>query len=276
MWLDVSDWRRRRILGRHAIADSDWEQARVSHPALECLEAGDAIRLRELATLFLHDKRIVGAHAFPVTPERAATVAAQACLPVLNLGLRWLRRWTTVVLYETDFVTRHTFEDDDGLLHEGDSALTGEAWDHGPVILSWEDIALGSPVVFHEIAHTLDMLNGDSNGFPPMHADMRRDDWVQTFSDYYAELCDRLESDSSADDSVVDPYASESPAECFAVLSETFFANPVGLRQVAGPVYRQLQQFYRQDPATRAQHAPGLSAGSPVCPRSSSASKCST
>ncbi len=49
----------------------------------------------------------------------------------------------------------------------------------------------------------------------------------------------------------IDPYASESPAEFFAVLSEVFFADPALLVDEYPDVYAQFAQFYRQDPAAR-------------------------
>ena len=50
----------------------------------------------------------------------------------------------------------------------------------------------------------------------------------------------------------IDPYAAESPAEFFAVMSEAFFEIPFTLRQEYPEVYRQLAAFYRQDTAARA------------------------
>jgi hypothetical protein len=50
------------------------------------------------------------------------------------------------------------------------------------------------------------------------------------------------------EDTVIDPYASESPAEFFAVLSEAFFELPDVVQDEYPGVYAQLSQFYRQDP----------------------------
>jgi len=51
----------------------------------------------------------------------------------------------------------------------------------------------------------------------------------------------------------IDPYAAESPAEFFAVLSEVFFVEPTLLRHEYLAVYQQFARFYRQEPATRTQ-----------------------
>jgi Mlc titration factor MtfA (ptsG expression regulator) len=49
----------------------------------------------------------------------------------------------------------------------------------------------------------------------------------------------------------IDPYAGESPAECFAVFSEYFFERPFLVHRHYPRVYDQLRAFYRQDPLRR-------------------------
>ena len=46
----------------------------------------------------------------------------------------------------------------------------------------------------------------------------------------------------------IDPYASESPAEFFAVMSEVFFTDAAVLKRDWPELYTQLASFYRQDP----------------------------
>ena len=98
-------------------------------------------------------------------------IAAQACLPILELGLDWYAGWTGIVVYPGDFRVRRTETDEDGVVHEWDDELAGEAMPGGPVVLSW-DAAANDPqinVVIHEFAHKLDMLNGAADGVPPLH-----------------------------------------------------------------------------------------------------------
>ena len=131
--------------------------------------------------------------------------------------------------------------------------MSGESWLAGPVILSWEDAELrggrtGYNVVLHEFAHKLDMLNGDANGFPPLHAGMDRAGWSAAFSAAYEDLRGRVERKEPTG---IDPYAAEHPSEFFAVVSEAFFEKPDAVRGEYGEIYRQLAAFYRQDPAAR-------------------------
>ena len=94
-----------------------------------------------------------------------------------------------------------------------------------------------------------DMLNGEANGFPPLHADMSRARWSQAFTVAYEDFCNKVDSGVELD---LDEYAATSPAEFFAVTSELFFEAPVAAREIYPDIYGQLAQFYRQDPAARA------------------------
>lgn len=218
------------------------------------LSADEVEHLRQLAVLFLHQCQIVPAAGLPVDRDMKLHLAAQACLPVLALGLDWYRLCSTIVLYPGGFAARHRYQDALGLEHDEVSPMAGEAWGQGPVVLSWNDVADsgerdGFNVVIHEFAHKLDMLNGDANGYPPLHRGMRLDVWTGVWSKAYADFCAGVEA--GREDPAIDPYAAESPGEFFAVLSEVFFELPLALRMRYPEVYDQLTAFYRQSPARR-------------------------
>ncbi|MBI3775935.1 MAG: zinc-dependent peptidase, partial [Gammaproteobacteria bacterium] len=99
-----------------------------------------------------------------------------------------------------------------------------------------------------EFAHKLDMLDGAANGAPPMHSNMQLAQWSQVFTEAYADFCKRVERDEATE---IDPYASESPAEFFAVCSEAFFEIPLTVQQRYPQVYEQLALYYRQNPISR-------------------------
>jgi Mlc titration factor MtfA (ptsG expression regulator) len=103
-------------------------------------------------------------------------------------------------------------------------------------------------VVIHEFAHKLDMLNGEADGLPPLHAGMDRAAWVAAFEEAYEGFCDAVERGR---ETWLDPYAGEHPSEFFAVISEAFFEDPVETRRRYPDVYDQLKLFYRQDPLSR-------------------------
>ncbi len=251
MFPSIRRWRRRRVLQQHALPERAVKEAFTAQSVLGRLDDGERGRLRELATLFLHDRDIYGAGGLDPDPAMAVEVALVGCLPVLNLGLDWYRDIRTLVLYPGDFVARHRYQDEAGVEHDEESVMAGEAWERGPVVLSWANVeasrdADGFNVVIHEFAHKLDMANGEANGHPPLHRDMDRRRWTDAFSAAYQRLCAVLEAGREP---WLDPYAAESPAEFFSVLSEAFFELPELLQEEEPAVYEQLTRFYRQDPA---------------------------
>ena len=240
-WL--TEWRRRRVLAKHRIDDTLWQRATRPLTFLPRTP-----KLRELALLFLAEKDFVGAHDLEVTDVMRLSIAAQACLPILELGLDWYAGWHGVVVYPGDFRVRRREIDEDGVVHEWEDDLAGEAMPGGPVVLSWDALAHDPAinVVIHEFAHKLDMLNGEADGVPPLHAGMDRRAWLAVFEAAYEGFCDALERGK---DTWLDPYAAEHPSEFFAVISEAFFREAQETKRRYPDVYEQLARFYRQDPA---------------------------
>jgi MtfA peptidase len=231
------------VLRRHQIDDALWQRATG---ALSFLPKTP--KLRELALLFLAEKEFAGTHGLEVTDAMRVSIAAQACLPILELGLDWYAGFTGVVVYPGDFRVRRVETDEHGVVHEWDDELAGEAMPGGPVVLSW-DAAANDPhinVVIHEFVHKIDMLNGVADGMPPLHAGMEGPAWTAAFKDAYEGFCDAVERGR---DTWLDPYAAEHPSEFFAVISEAFFEQPGETRRRYPDVYGQLARFYRQDPA---------------------------
>lgn len=214
--------------------------------------AEEQARVRELASMFLHGKEIRGAGELELTESMRCNIAAQASVPVLNLGMDWYDGWRTMIVYAGDFVARHEFVDEAGVVHDMDEALSGESWERGPVLVSWEGVeeaARGEGwgnVLVHELAHKLDLLNGSVNGMPPLHADMDRPAWTEAFEAAFDDVGRRVAAGRATP---IDDYAAEDPGEFFAVASEAFFMHPLDLRDAYPRVYAQLASFYRQDPA---------------------------
>lgn len=249
MW-SYRAWRRRRILDRHPIAASAWASTLAHFPALAGLRDAEQVRLRELATLLLHGKPINGADGLEPEEHQRITVAALAALPILGLDLDWYGNWHEIVLYPEVFLQEHEWVDEAGVAHREHRALEGESWQQGPIVLSWPDVAEsgqgeGYNLVVHEIAHKLDMLNGDANGHPPLHREMSNGQWSDAFSAAYGDLVRRIDAGQPT---AIDPYAASAPEEFFAVASEVFFEIPGVLAAAYPEVYRQLALFYRQEP----------------------------
>lgn len=251
----LKQWQRRRIVRHHPMDSGAWGRATAGLAILQGLSAQELERLRFLATLFVHQKRFYGVRETTVTRDMQAVIAAQACLPVLNLGIDYYRGWYSVICYQDAFIARHEHMDEAGVVHASQRVLTGEAWEGGPVILSLGDampgvepFGTGTNVVIHEMAHKLDMLTGQANGLPPLHPTMSTTRWAAIMSTAFVDLRRRLRNGEA---SPFDPYAAENPAEFFAVMSEYFFAAPASLADAQPEVYGQMAAFYRQNPAAR-------------------------
>jgi hypothetical protein len=245
------EWLRRRRATDGPVIDRSLVERRL--PILAGLEGDSLDRLLTLAGRFLARKKIETVGDCALDDDDPALIALQACLPVLELGLDWYRGWSTVLVYPDEFVAPREEMDETGIVHRYDEVLSGESWDKGPVVLSltgldesgWGD---GHNVVIHEMAHKLDMRNGDPNGYPPLHAGMERAAWTAAFQAAFDDLNARIDSDQPT---AVDDYAATSPGECFAVMCEAFFETPRSLRRAYPSVYEQLRGFFRQDPGQR-------------------------
>jgi Mlc titration factor MtfA (ptsG expression regulator) len=251
----IRSWRRKRILATSAIPEPLWREALESLPFLAIYTEAELVRLRQHVVLFLSAKSIVAAGGFVVTPLMRTMIAIQACVLTLNLASHYYDGWENVVVYPDEFVTGLEYEDEAGVVHRRDEPLAGEAVPGGPVILSWPDVeastdwsSAGMNLVIHEFAHKIDMRGGEANGCPPLHPDMPRRTWQKAMSAAYEHFRGRVQNGEVTE---IDPYAAESPAEFFAVLSEVFFAEPTLLQAEYPGVYRLFAQFYRQDPASR-------------------------
>ena len=240
-------WPRRRA---GAIDEREWAAAIEGLPILDRLDGTEVARLHGLATRFIAAKTIEPVQGQTLEALDVVVIAAQACVPILSLGLDAYASWRTVVVYPAGFISRGRDVDDAGVEHAWEEERGGESWVGGPVVLSFEDVEAsghgdGYNVVIHEMAHKLDMLDGDANGRPPLHRGMDPVAWTRDFSAAYDDLNARIES---GEEPPIDEYAAEEPGEFFAVASEFFFESPGVLDDAYPSVYAHLRGFYRQDP----------------------------
>ena len=266
----MQGWFRSRAKARpRPIDPALWRRATSSWLFMRGVSADESGRLREISERFLRDKRFAGTHELEVTEEMQVAIAAQACILVLELGEKWYEGWSDIIVYPAQFAPEREYTDEAGVVHVTREAMAGEAWLGGPVILSYEDVAMaadeqarvaGYNVVIHEFAHKLDMRSGDPNGFPPLHKGMSASLWRKAFSAAYDDFCSRVDAaqalprrrvQAALDALPMDPYAAENPGEFFAVSSEAFFETPELLAPAYPAVYEQLRLFYRQDPQAR-------------------------
>ena len=242
----------RFILKNNPLPNAEWQRITKKLALLNSLSRKEKKALKKLVILFLHEKTITGVQGLEVTQEIKITIAAQACLAILKLDLDYYDGWVEIVVYPAAFIVNRNQVDESGLVSEGKNSLSGEAWQRGPVILSWHDVLKdsyhltpGHNIIIHEFSHKLDMLNGRANGMPPLHPSMHRSEWTKSLSDAYGKLVHQVDHQSP---SYINQYAATNPAEFFAVTSEYFFTAPDILLTHCPEVYAQLALFYKQKP----------------------------
>ena len=253
-WLPAA-WRRRvedRAVARRAIADDLWKRTLVRYAFLRRRDPTDAAALRRLTSLFLDRKEFTSTGDLRLSNDVVVAIAAQACLPILHLGLDRYDGFVGIVVHPDHVVARREVADEAGVVHEYDEVLAGEAVQGGPVMLSWRDVrnaghsaGSGYNVVIHEFAHVLDMATGRADGVPVLPADIPAREWATLMQDEYARFVKRVDAE---EETVLDPYGATGPEEFFAVASESFFVSPQQLSREHAALYRMLARFYRQDP----------------------------
>ncbi|MBN8486493.1 MAG: zinc-dependent peptidase [Burkholderiales bacterium] len=253
-WLNrLSRWRERRQLARHAIADPLWQAVLHAYPFIAGRNDTDRAELRRLCSLFLARKQFHGAHGLVIDDLMAVCIAAQACLPVLRLSLDHYDDFVGIVVQPDEVLAPRHVTDENGVVHEYDEALTGEAMEGGPVMLSWHDVAHAGEqaeqaynLVIHEFAHVLDMRDGAADGVPPLGSAAEREAWIEVIDAEFEAFVQRVDA---GEGTLIDPYGAEAPEEFFAVASEAFFVAAPAMRAEHPRLYALLAGYYRQDPA---------------------------
>jgi hypothetical protein len=246
-------WRRARTLEKRAIPEPLWQLTLARYPFLAARPAAKVAALREMATLFLAGKEFSGAGGLEVSDEMAVAVAAQACLPALELGLSSFDGFVGIVVHPDAVVARREHEDEIGVVHEYDEELSGEAMHGGPVMLAWRDVdeagesaAEGYNVVIHEFAHVIDMRGGVTAAAEAHDRKSERGRWLRSLVLEHERFARRVDREV---ETFLDPYGAEALEEFFAVGSEAFFVAPQKLLHEQPRLYRLLAEFFRQDPA---------------------------
>lgn len=212
------------------------------------LDPAQAERLERWVLGFLWHIPFEGCSGLKITDEMRVTVAAWASLLVLNRPQPKYPYLHRVLIYPDGYrIKEGGFffpEEDTGF----DAA--GESWDEGYVILAWTDVVRSTEtedsfnVVLHEMAHQLDLEGGEVDGVPVLDPVLRR-----RWEDVAARSFERFQGFlATAETHVIDAYGGEDPVEFFAVATEAFFGDAVGLKEDYPELYGLFQELYGFDP----------------------------
>ncbi len=208
--------------------------------------------LRALIQVFLDEKPFEGCGGLEITDEIRLTVAGNACILLLGGQSDMYPKLRTILVYPHPYLAPRSDLQPDGTVSEGLQPRIGESWSFGNIVLSWDSVLRdasnpqkGRNVVFHEFAHQLDAESGSAPGAPILPAGATYADWARVLGSEYEALINSIEHNQPT---LLDEYGATSPAEFFAVATESFFLRPVELKSRHPELYKQLKLYYRQDP----------------------------
>lgn len=201
--------------------------------------------------VFLHEKNFEGAAGLEITDELRVTIAAHACMLLLNRPPTYYPQLHSIIVYPAAYVAKRVSREGH-FESEGHEVRLGEAWHHGAVVLSWNEVLHtardrdhGHNVGLHEFAHQLDFENGASDGLPVLGNASHYLSWARVMSAEFAAFQRRV---ARGRESVLDEYGAFDPGEFFAVATEAFFEKPQQLQQKHPRLYAELRRFYCLDP----------------------------
>ncbi len=243
-------WRDKRILGRPFPAH--WQvivERRL--PFLHKLDESEQKQLQDMIKLFVAKKNFYGCGGLEINDDIRVTIAAEACLLLLNRDTGIYPALKHILVYPSAFKVERQQHNADGTVSQMQSGLLGESWDNSKVILSWDDVEQGIEnfndghnVVVHEFSHQLDSESGSANGAPTLRKNSYQL-WAKVLSTEFKAL---IKASENHDKTVMDYYGATSPAEFFAVATEVFFEKPHQMSKKHPALYNEFKTYYCVDP----------------------------
>ena len=201
--------------------------------------------------IFIAEKKFFGCGGLEITDEIRVTVAAQACMLILNRKKRYFPRLVSIYMYPSTYVAKRKRHVGGGLVSEEVDVNLGESWTDGRLVLAWDaskhgavNMYDGHNVVFHEFAHQLDQEDGAGDGVPKLSEYSKYSTWISVLGKEF-ELLKRGKKHRS----VIDKYGATNGAEYFASATEAFFEKPDQLKRKHAELYEELKDYFCVDPA---------------------------
>jgi Mlc titration factor MtfA (ptsG expression regulator) len=240
--------RRKKVLAKPF--PNEWaEIIRNNLPPYAKLPQNLRDQLNNYIKIFLSEKDFEGCGGIDVDDEIKVTIAAQACMLLLNRKSQCYPRLRSIIIYPSTYVAGKK-----GLFtQETDKSVRlGESWNTGVIVLAWDSVRKGAinfedghNVTLHEFAHQLDQEDGLADGAPKLGPRSAYSLWASVLSKEY-EVLKRKKAKGRK--TLMDKYGATNPAEFFAVATETFFEKPEQLKEKHPELYDELHSFYNVYP----------------------------
>ena len=247
--------KRRNRIRCQAFPDSWLTILQRNVPYYERLSPQEQQALQRDIQVFIAEKNFEGCGGLEMTDEIKATIAAYACILLLNREHDFYPRLQSILVYPDAYPVPTLRRGPGNEIVEDHEFRMGESWRTGAVVISWNHV-LHQPsdptgsrnVALHEFAHQLDHEDGWANGAPILPTSSMYATWARILGREYRELSEAAETNRPT---LLDKYGATNPAEFFAVITEYFFEQPQQLKQQHPELYEELKEYYRQDPAAR-------------------------
>ncbi|MCP4150875.1 MAG: zinc-dependent peptidase [bacterium] len=234
--------KRRRDKIRQEPFPAQWETILEDHfPLYQKLPLPLRDDLKSKIKIFLHEKKFHGCRELVVTEAMKVSIAAQACLLLLNRETDYFPKLVTVNIYPSAYVSQGA-----------NGPVFGESWNSGELVLAWDSSRHGAAnmfdgqnVVFHEFAHQLDQEDGVADGAPILEKRSAYASWAAILGEEYEKL---ISKKKRLRKTVLSKYGATHPAEFFAVATEAFFEKPGQLNKKHPELFQELKNYYKVDP----------------------------
>ncbi len=245
--------KRRRNRLKNRLFPSLWHSTIENNlPIYTRLSPTERRRLQGHVQVFLAEKQFIGCGGLQVTEEMKLTIAAVACLLLLNERGEYFPKLRSILIYPSTYFVNETIATGNYVVESRRVARLGESWINDQVVLSWKQVQQdtrdwrdGHNVVLHEFAHQLDQEDGKGEGVPILERNSDYPIWAGVMTEEYQQLCHNVQQGIKT---VMDSYGTTNPAEFFAVATETFFEKPHQLLNKHPALYQLLQRYYQLDP----------------------------
>lgn len=204
-------------------------------------------KLQRLIRVFDAEKNWEGCDGLVVTEEMRISVAGNACLMLLGVDDFYFDNVRSVLMYPAAFRR----DVNDGMVRK-EASRSGEAWQGGPIILSWQDAIRGGRntrdgrnVVIHEFAHALDGLDGSMGGSLMFTDTATAEHWTKTVDREYRKL---QTSKQLGIPTLLDTYGATNKAEFFAVAAEFFFELPNEFQSHHDELFDLMCKYFQVNP----------------------------
>ncbi len=251
--------RRRRRLGARPLPPAWRGFLAANFAQYEWLPADDRGRLDALTQILVAEKNWEGCNGLAMSEEIKVTIAAQAGLLAIGLREEYFEAIYSILVYPGSYVAKQTEMQPGGVIVESHAPRLGEASSVGAIVLSWPDVLRsgripddGVNVVFHEFAHALDLQGHGFDGAPLLESRAQYQTWSQIMTAEYHRLIQRTRHGRPT---LLDPYGTVNEAEFFAVVTESFFEQPLAMQVEHPELYELFRNFFHQDPAERFRRA---------------------